>query len=73
LLQEPIALGQRVKKFSVHIWRKGAYEIIAQHTTIGYKRLLRFPVVKTGKLKLSIEAARACPLINTLAVYHVTP
>jgi alpha-L-fucosidase len=70
LAQEPIALGQRVKKFSLQIWQNGAYETIAQQTTIGYKRLLRFPTVKTSRLRFSIEAAKACPTINNLAVYH---
>ncbi len=70
LIQEHIALGQRVKKFSVSIWRNGAYESIAQATTIGYKRLLRFPMVKTGKIKISIDAAKACPTINDIAVYR---
>ena len=72
LAQEPIALGQRVKKFSLHIWHNGAYEPIAQQTTIGYKRLLRFPTVKTSKLKFTIDAAKACPAINQLAVYYVS-
>ncbi|MBI1765039.1 MAG: alpha-L-fucosidase [Acidobacteria bacterium] len=69
MAQEQIALGQRVKKFSLQIWQNGAYETIAQETTIGYKRLLRFPAVKTSKLKFMIEAAKACPVINNVAVY----
>ncbi len=70
MIQEHIALGQRVKKFSVSIWRNGAYELIAQATTIGYKRLLRFPTVKTSKLKISIDDAKACPTINHIAVFR---
>ncbi len=73
LAQEQIALGQRVKRFSLHVWRNGAYETLAQQTTIGYKRLLRFPAVKTSKLRFSIEAAKACPAINNLAVYQAQP
>lgn len=73
LAQEQIALGQRVKKFSLQVWKNGAYETIAQQTTIGYKRLLRFPTVKTSKLKFMIEAAKACPTINNIAVYTAQP
>ena len=69
-IQEHIALGQRVKKFSVSIWRNGTYETIASATTIGFKRLLRLPLVKTNKLKLTIEAAKACPTINNVAAYR---
>lgn len=69
MAQEQIALGQRVKQFSLQVWKNGAYEIIAQQATIGYKRLLRFPTVKTSKLKFTIEAVKACPVINNIAVY----
>jgi hypothetical protein len=41
-----------------------------QATTIGYKRLLRLPLVKTTKLKLTIEAAKAGLTINYIAVYR---
>lgn len=70
LAQESIALGQRVKKFSLQIWNGGGWETIAQQTTIGYKRILRFPAVKTGKLKFNIEAAKACPTITNIEVYN---
>lgn len=69
LLQENIALGQRVKKFSVQIWNGRDYETISQNTTIGYKRILRFPTVKTTKVKIIIEDAKASPTISTLEIY----
>src|SRR5215468_2056163 len=69
LAQESIALGQRVKKFSLEIWNGGGWENIARQTTIGYKRILRFSAVKTVKLKFNIEAAKACPTINNIEVH----
>jgi alpha-L-fucosidase len=70
LVQEQIVLGQRIKKFSLQSWNGHAYETIAQQTTIGHKRILRFPTVKTSRLKLNIEEAKACPAISKLAVYN---
>jgi alpha-L-fucosidase len=70
LAQENIALGQRVKKFSLEIWREGGWETVARQSTIGYKRILRFPAVKTVKIKFTIEAAKACPTITNLEVYN---
>ncbi|HEY7183099.1 MAG TPA: alpha-L-fucosidase [Blastocatellia bacterium] len=70
LAQENIALGQRVKKFSLEIWGEGGWETVARQTTIGYKRILRFPAVKTARLKFNIEAARACPTITNLEIYN---
>lgn len=69
LLQENIALGQRVKNFSVQIWNGKAFETISNNTTIGYKRILRFPAVKTTKVKIIIEDAKASPTISTLEIY----
>jgi len=70
LLQENIALGQRVKKFSVEIWNVERFETIADATTIGYKRILRFPTVKTSKVRINIEDAKASPAISTLEIYQ---
>ncbi|HEY8462368.1 MAG TPA: discoidin domain-containing protein, partial [Blastocatellia bacterium] len=70
LAQENIALGQRVKKFSLEIWNGSGWETIARQTTIGYKRILRFPAVRTNKLKFNIEAARACPTITNVEIYN---
>ena len=70
LVQENIALGQRVKKFSLHYWNGGAWQPIAEQTTIGYKRILRFPAVRAGKLRLTIDAAKACPTITNVELYR---
>jgi alpha-L-fucosidase len=70
LLQENIALGQRVKKFSVQIWDGQSFKTVSQNTTIGYKRIIRFPKVKTNKIKIVIEDSKACPTISTLEIYN---
>jgi alpha-L-fucosidase len=69
VVQEQIALGQRVKRFSVAILRGDQYESIARQTTIGYKRILAFPRVRTSKLRLIIEEAKASPAITNIEVY----
>ena len=67
--QENIALGQRVKKLSLRVWKNERYETIAQQTTIGYKRILVFPVVRTRKLQLVIEESKASPMITNVEVF----
>ena len=63
------ALGQRVKKFSLRAWKDERYETIAQQTTIGCKRILVFPVVRTRKLQLVIEESKASPMITNIRVF----
>jgi alpha-L-fucosidase len=70
LAQENIALGQRVKKFSLEILGGGGWETVARQSTVGYKRILRFPAVKAARLKFTIEAAKACPTITNVEVYN---
>jgi len=69
LAQENIALGQRVKRFSLRVWKNERYETIAQQTTIGYKRILLFPMVRTRKLQLVIEESKASPMITNIEVF----
>ncbi|MDF7821776.1 alpha-L-fucosidase [Runella sp. MFBS21] len=69
LVQEPIRLGQRVKSFSVEAFVDGKWVPIAKETTIGYKRILRFPTVEATKLRLNVLDAKGCPLISNIEVY----
>jgi alpha-L-fucosidase len=69
VLQEYIALGQRVKKFLVEAEEEGQWQKIGEGTTIGYKRILQVEASKASKIRVTIEDARACPLISTIAVY----
>lgn len=69
LVQEPIRLGQRVKAFTVEALIGDSWTEIAKETTIGYKRILRFPTVTATQLRLTILDAKGCPLISNLEVY----
>jgi alpha-L-fucosidase len=69
LIQEPIQLGQRVKSFTLEAKIQGSWKEIAKETTIGYKRILRFPTTTATEIKLHITDAKACPLISNLEVY----
>ena len=52
MLQEDISKGQRVEEFSVEAHTADGWKEVGQGTTVGYKRMLRFPAVKTDRLKL---------------------
>ncbi|WP_018614663.1 alpha-L-fucosidase [Segetibacter koreensis] len=70
LAQEYIKLGQRVKSFTVEAFADGAWKELAKATTIGYKRILRFPTVKATKLRFTVTDAKSCPLISNIEVYN---
>lgn len=68
-LQEYIRLGQRVKRFSVYAWKNAKWESIGEGTTVGYKRILQLDPVTTGKIRVAITDAKACPLISEIALF----
>ncbi|MDR1416429.1 MAG: alpha-L-fucosidase [Prevotellaceae bacterium] len=71
LLQEYVPLGQRVASFNVECWDDAAasWKLLATATTVGYKRILRLPTTTTGKLRINILHALACPTLNTVGLY----
>ncbi|WP_346857950.1 alpha-L-fucosidase [uncultured Draconibacterium sp.] len=69
MAQEYIRLGQRVKSFSIEALVDGEWKELDKQTTIGYKRIIRFPTVKATKLRLNITDSKACPLISNIGVY----
>ncbi|MDR0430017.1 MAG: alpha-L-fucosidase [Tannerellaceae bacterium] len=73
LIQEYIPLGQRVAKFALETWNESSanWDVLAEGTTIGYKRILRFPKTTAKKLRLNIQESLACPVLNSIALYDV--
>lgn len=69
MLQENIAIGQRVEQFKLEAKIKGKWKLITEGTTIGYKRLLRFPEVSANQVRLTIQQARAIPALATFGLY----
>ena len=69
LVQEYIRLGQRVKSFTVEVFENGQWKQVAKETTIGYKRILRFPSVTATKLRLTITDSKSSPLISEIGIY----
>lgn len=72
VLQENIAKGQKVKSFTISYQNNGKWIPIPcqeQTTTIGYKRILRFPPVFTKRLRLSILNSKGDADISFVGAY----
>jgi alpha-L-fucosidase len=72
LLQEYIPLGQRVKSFNVEYQQDGKWmplQIDEETTTIGYKRILRFPTITTSALRVNVTDARGPLCISEIAAF----
>jgi len=71
VLQEAIAtVGQRIKAHALDARINGQWEQVAAATTVGYKRILRFPVIFTDRLRVRVLDSRLAPTISEIAAYY---
>ena len=73
MLQEDITKGQRVEAFTVEALTDNGWKEVGKGTTIGYKRMLRFPAVKASKLRVKIDECRLTAFISQVAAYYAEP
>lgn len=71
MVQEDIVQGQRIEKFTIDAYTQGAWKTMGEGTTVGYKRMLRFPDIQADSLRLTINESRLDGNIIQLAAYHV--
>ena len=77
LVEEDIANGQRVKKFTLEALVDGKWQPLKDAlvengdglTTIGHRRIICLPTVKATKLRFTITESKAEPIIKRLGVY----
>ncbi|CAN5406438.1 hypothetical protein BH10BAC4_BH10BAC4_12760 [soil metagenome] len=69
LLQEFLPLGQRVKSFSVEAWKENQWLKIAEGTTIGHKRILKFQPITTEKIRINFTESKGCLAISNVELY----
>ncbi len=71
LLQEPIALGQRIKKFHVDIVNEIGQLESLKLQTIGNKRIIPFKQRKVKSLKITFDESRGQVLISNLELLNL--
>lgn len=71
MLQEYIPLGQRITKFHIEYMdtRGHLHDLLANGTTIGYKRILLVPTVTAKDVRIYIEGAMAPPVLNRVGLF----
>jgi alpha-L-fucosidase len=73
MLQEYIRVGQRVEEFHLDVWDGTHWMQVTGGTTIGYKRLLRFPPVTANRARLVISRSRMSPTLCNVGLFKATP
>lgn len=70
MIQEYIALGQRVESFTIEIPDGDGWKTVAEETTIGYKRIVPIPQTAADRIRINITSALACPVLNNVELYQ---
>jgi len=70
VIQEYIQLGQRVEEFTVEALIDGEWKQLIDGTTIGYKIIRKWPVIRTSQIRVSINKSKACPVISNIELYR---
>ncbi len=71
MLKEYIRVGQRVEEFSLEAWDGRTWRGFAEGTTIGHKRLIRFPEVSAQKIRLRILKSRMSPTLSAFGLFRM--
>ncbi len=69
VVQENIRVGQRVESCALDAWDGAEWKEIATGTTIGWKRLLRFPTWTASKVRFRILGSRLEPTVAEFGLY----
>ncbi len=67
---EHIALGQRVKSWTLEARRNGAWQKVTHGTTIGIQRFVRFAAVTADALRLVVNEFKASPTIECFSAFN---
>jgi alpha-L-fucosidase len=70
MLQEPIALGQRVSSFEVELVDESGNKELIKAGTIGHKRMITFKERKLKSFQIRFTGSRGPVLISNLEAYR---
>ena len=70
LLQENIAMGQRISSFTVEALTPHGWEPVTQETTIGYKRIVLLPETTASAIRIRVDESLAKPIISRIGLYQ---
>ena len=71
-ISEDIAQGERIRAFSLQAKIKGRWKDVRTGTSVGNRRILTFPALRTAALRLQVQKSKGPPLIRNFSAYNIT-
>jgi len=69
MIAEDITIGQRISKFRLEAWDGKRWNIFSKATTVGSRRLLRFPDMTAERVRIVIEQSRDKYAISSFGLF----
>ncbi len=70
LIQEAISTNsQRIEEHALDAMIEGEWVEVATGTTVGYKKILRFPTIQTNKFRIRILKSRLQPTLSNVSAH----
>ncbi len=74
MLQEHIMNGQQIENGRMEYWDRGTWKDLASFTTIGYKKLIRTPIITTSRVRLYLNGIRGrSSQLSEIGFYKASP
>lgn len=73
MIQEDISKGQRIESFLVEAYKDGSWIHMAEGTTVGYKRLVRFSDTHPERIRVTIRSARGVANVTAVGLFYAEP
>lgn len=73
MIQEDISKGQRIESFLVEAYKDGSWIHMAEGTTVGYKRLVRFSDTRPERIRVTIRSARGVADVAAVGLFYAEP
>ena len=73
MIQEDISKGQRIESFLVEAYKDGSWIHMAEGTTVGYKRLVRFSDTRPERIRVTIRSARGVANVAAVSLFYAEP
>ena len=70
-LGEDLKFGQRVKSFTIEIYKDDSLMYKNLYTTIGHQRLISFPTQTGNRVIITIKEAKAAPVQCCLKMFRI--
>lgn len=68
-LREDVREGQRVAGWRASVWIDGEWHTAAEHRTIGFRRIVRFPEVTADRVRIEILRSWDVPMLSFVGLY----